>query len=195
MNHPSCNTHIMQPLPYRLFICGKGEVNGFASFGVTHLLSLEDPGTPKGTPMWFRGIHEQLHFHDVESTSEAATTQSIPPCLAKVRAILDFGQRCLDSSAASPPVTVLVHCHAGVSRSPAAAFALARQALGEGKEREALGYVLTVRPYGVPNSLVVRHADALLGARGALLRALAPLKDSIRRELEEAAAGPSVHGI
>lgn len=185
----------MHPLPYRLFICGKGEVNGFASFGVTHLLSLEDPGTPKSTPMWFRGVHEQLHFHDLENTVETAVIAGTPPCQEKVRAILAFGQRCLDSSATAQPVTVLVHCYAGVSRSPAAAFALARQALGDGKEREALQYVLTVRPYGVPNSLVVRHADALLGARGRMLRALAPLKDSIRRELEEAAAGPVDQGI
>lgn len=195
MNHPCRNAHMIHPLPYRLFVCGKGEVNGFASFGVTHLLSLEDPGTPKGTPMWFRGVHEQLHFHDLETAVETSTILGTPPCQEKVQAILDFGQRCLASSTASPPVTVLVHCYAGVSRSPAAAFALARQALGEGKEREALQYVLTVRPFGVPNSLIVRHADALLGAGGGMLRALAPLKDSIRRELEDATASPLAKGI
>lgn len=184
----------MQPLPYRLFICGKGEVNGFASFGVTHLLSLEDPGTPKGTPMWFRGVHEQLHFHDLETTANTSTNPGTPPCQEKVRAILDFGQRCLAASTTPQPVTVLVHCYAGVSRSSAAAFALVRQALGKGKEHEALAYVLTVRPRGVPNSLIVRHADALLGADGGMLRVLAPLKDSIRRELEEAADRPSNQG-
>ena len=185
----------MKPLPYRLFICGKGEVNGFASLGVTHLLSLEDPGTPKATPMWFRGVHEQLQFHDVENAIEPAGIQGTPPCPEKVRAILQFGQRCLVEANAPKTVTVLVHCHAGVSRSPAAAFVLARQALGPGREHEALEYVRTMRPYGVPNSLIVRHADALLEAGGGMLRALAPMKDSLRRELEEQGTGPFAKGI
>lgn len=185
----------MKALPYRLFVCGKGEVNGFASLDVTHLLSLEDPGTPKVTPMWFRGVHEQLQFHDVENAAEATSIQGTPPCREKVRAILQFGQRCLVAAGDPKPVTVLVHCFAGISRSPAAAFVLARQALGHGSDHEALEHVRTVRPHGVPNSLIVRHADALLDAGGGMLRALAPMKDSLRRELEEQKASQFAKGI
>lgn len=175
----------MKPMPYRLFICGKREVDGYAGFGVTHILSLEDPGTPKKTPSWFQGIHEQLHFNDVENAAESAVVQGAMPSLEHVRRIVRFGERCLAASDSAEPATVLVHCFAGVSRSPAAAFVLASQAFGKGLEKEALELVLGIRPGAIPNSLVVRHADELLGADGALIRALAPMKDLLRRQLDD----------
>lgn len=174
----------MNPLPYRLFICGKAEVHGFAGSRLTHLLSIEDPGTPKATPMWFRGLHEQIHFNDVENDREAASLAGKLPCRQTVQAILNFGERCLGRSKASEPITAVVHCFAGVSRSPAAAFILASQALGEGREEEALRFVLSLRPQAIPNGLVVRLADDLMGAEGRLVRALAPMKESLRQELE-----------
>lgn len=174
----------MNPLPYRLFICGKAEVHGFAGSRLTHLLSIEDPGTTKATPMWFRGWHEQIHFNDMEKDRESATMDGKLPCRNSVQAILNFGERCLRQSGSNEPVTAVVHCFAGVSRSPAAAFILACQALGEGREEEALRYVLSLRPQAIPNGLVVRLADELMGTEGRLIRALAPMKESLRQELE-----------
>lgn len=175
----------MKPMPYRLFVCGKREVDGYAGIGLTHILSLEDPGTPKRTPSWFHGIHEQLHFNDVESAAAAAAVQGSMPCRENVQKIVQFGQRCLATSGSAEPATVLVHCFAGVSRSPAAAFVMASQAFGKGMEKEALEYVLEIRPVAIPNALVVRHADELLGANGALIRAMAPLKEQLRRQLDD----------
>lgn len=174
----------MNPLPYRLFICGKAEVHGFAGSRVTHLLSIEDPGTPKATPMWFRGVHEQVQFNDAENNRESAMVGGKLPCRQTVQTILSFGDRCLSRTKAAEPVTLLVHCFAGVSRSPAAAFVLASQALGEGREEEALRFVLSLRPQAIPNGLVVQIADELIGAQGRLVRALAPMKESLRQELE-----------
>lgn len=174
----------MKPLPYRLFICGKHEVRGFAASGLTHMLSLEDPETPKATPAWFKGIHVQLHFHDVESNAEARTLRAQEPTRDHVAEILQFGQRCLVSRDSSHPITLLVHCYAGASRSTAAAYALACQALGKGEEAAALEYVLRLRPEAFPNLLIVKHADELLTLGGNMVKALAPLRKSFSQAVD-----------
>jgi len=175
----------MKSLPYRLFICGKHEVRGFAASGLTHILSLEDPETPKETPSWFKGIHVQLHFHDVESASEARTLRATQPNLEHVAEILRFGRRCLDNTDSTRPATLLVHCYAGASRSTAAAYALACQALGKGEEASALEYVIRLRPEAFPNLLIVKHADELLALGGNMLRVLAPLRKNFSQIVGE----------
>jgi predicted protein tyrosine phosphatase len=173
--------NVMSRLPYRLSVCPKRLVDDYRGEGVTHLLSLEDPGTPKGTPAWFKGIHRQHHFHDVESVQEAESLNAVPPTEAQVALILAFGEECLKSIGKSP-VHLLVHCFAGASRSPAACYVLAARALGRGHAAEALQLVLKLQPEAFPNALIVRHADKLLGFEGELMGALKPL----RREFNDA---------
>lgn len=160
-------------LPYRVSVCGKNELGRFAGEAVTHLLSLEDPGTPKETPRWHAGPHAQLLFHDV-GRREAARVGATAPTEAQVRAILEVGARCLQA-ARERRLHLLVHCYAGSSRSGAAAYALVAQAMGPGREAEALAHVLEIRPVVLPNRLIVRYADAALGRGGALVRATEPL--------------------
>jgi predicted protein tyrosine phosphatase len=62
---------------------------------------------------------------------------------------------------------------------------LACQALGHGREREALDYVLRLRPQAVPNAFVVNLADQLLAAEGRLVKATAPLRASLRQQLDD----------
>ena len=159
-------------LPFRLSICGKSEADGFAGRGVTHILSLEDPQTPKRTPAWFRGVHWQLQFHDVESAEEAQMLGGRAVTPRQVQAILDCGQQCLKASATGP-VHLLVHCGAGISRSTAAAYVIAASVLGSGHELEALRLIRRLRPEAFPNLLVVQQADRLLGRNGQLVSALA----------------------
>jgi predicted protein tyrosine phosphatase len=64
---------------------------------------------------------------------------------------------------------LLVHCHAGISRSGAMAYALLAEALGPGREAQALEELLAQRPIIVPNGRVVMLADQVLGRGGALL--------------------------
>jgi len=171
-------------MPYRLSVCGKGEIGNFACKGITHLLSLEDPQTPKETPTWFAGEHLQLHFHDVESVGEARLFFSCAPTRSQVAEILQFGERCLQASR-STNVHLLVHCFAGISRSTAASFALAAQALGPGCAEHALRAVQTVRREAYPNQLIVQYADQLLERNGELLRALEPLRISYSSMVDE----------
>ena len=69
---------------------------------------------------------------------------------------------------ASP--SLLVHCHAGMSRSPAIALAILAEWLGSGKEEEAVAELLKVVPLCTPNSLLVELADKFLGRNGELVK-------------------------
>ena len=69
----------------------------------------------------------------------------------------------------SPPLrqwelpTLLIHCRAGMSRSPAITLAIFADWLGEGREEEAVGELLKTAPLCTPNQLVVETADRVLG--------------------------------
>src|SRR6478735_7680336 len=65
----------------------------------------------------------------------------------------------------------LVHCHAGISRSQAAAAILMCQH-APGREEEAFLRLLELRKHGWPNTRMVEFADQLLKRDGALLRGL-----------------------
>jgi predicted protein tyrosine phosphatase len=67
-----------------------------------------------------------------------------------------------------PGERLLVHCHAGISRSSTVALAIIANRLGTGREEEALRLLLAIRPHAVPNLAVLRHADEILGNGGRL---------------------------
>ena len=174
----------MSRLPYRLSVCPKRLIDDYRKTSLTHLLSLEDPGTPKATPPWFNGSHQQFHFHDVESVREAEALNAVAPSEAHVASVLAFGDECLRVSRTAR-VHLLVHCFAGASRSTAACYALAARVLGRGHAAEALQIVLTLRPEAFPNSLIVRHADKLLGFDGELVSALKPLRKEFNQAVDD----------
>ena len=68
--------------------------------------------------------------------------------------------------------SLLIHCHAGMSRSPAIALAILADWLGEGREDEAVKELIKVAPLCTPNRLVVEIADGLLGRSNRLISAL-----------------------
>ncbi|HXI13004.1 MAG TPA: hypothetical protein VNM92_10190 [Thermoanaerobaculia bacterium] len=71
------------------------------------------------------------------------------------------------------PGAVLIHCHAGVSRSSAAAYIILSMVLGPGRETEALERVFAARSIAVPNRRMVEIADRLLSRQGAMIAELA----------------------
>lgn len=90
------------------------------------------------------------------------------PTMVDVAFVLSFGRRLRREGRR---LRVLIHCHAGISRSPAAALALLADALGPGREAEAVETIYASIPCCLPNSLMVRDADRLLGAGGRLAAA------------------------
>jgi predicted protein tyrosine phosphatase len=74
---------------------------------------------------------------------------------------------------------ILVHCRAGVSRSTALAIAIVAQHSRPGLEKQAVAHVRTVRPQLIPNFLIVKLADEILGRNGKLVAAVAALRNVV----------------
>lgn len=126
------------------------------------VISIENPGARWGDRLRF---HEHPHpphlvlcFEDLD--------QPHPPIVTATEGGI---QAALDFARDRPDASLLIHCHAGISRSTAIAIAIIADRLGPGREDEALSALLTLQPEAVPNLLVVQHADRLLGRNGALL--------------------------
>ncbi len=152
---------IEERLPFKISVCGRGELGQFRDAGVTHLLSIDAPGAPTPAPSWFTGVHRNFSFADVDSRIMARAYGVAAPTRSDVEGILAFGRACLEASHRGA-VHLVIHCMAGVSRSPAAAYAIVCMLLGPGSEQQALDYVLQIRPCAYPNRLMVKYADQIL---------------------------------
>lgn len=154
--------------PFRISVCGIEELTGHCETGVSHVLSILDPEWPVPEAFGAFGEHAklELRFHDVIEPDVPATQ---PPGEEHVSALLAFGR---DLTAEPPPEAhLLVHCHAGVSRSTAAmALVLAQGLPGIDAER-IFAEVLRIREKAWPNLRMVEMGDRLLGRGGALVAA------------------------
>lgn len=102
--------------------------------------------------------HFAARFHDLEVDAPGYTA----PTLDDMRASLAHSAGLTDDD------RLLIHCHAGKSRSPAMALGVL---VGAGLAPEqALAEVLRLRPFVIPNRLMVGMLDQLLGQEGALIR-------------------------
>ena len=156
----------VEPLvPYRLTICGLDELAGFAGAGVSHVLSILDPDWPAPAALGAYGPHHHVvrRFHDVADAAPDVDA----PAVADVDAILAWS----DVLGADAAAHALVHCHAGVSRSTAAAVILLTRH-NPGREAEAFEAVARLRPRSWPNRRLLAIADRRLGRDGALVAAL-----------------------
>ncbi len=151
--------------PFTVTICGIPELPQHVGASVTHVLSIIDTHEPRPPALdGYRDIeHELIRFDDIVAEYpgfEACTQQHIEK-------LLKFGERVH----ARPDGHVLVHCHAGISRSTAAAAILMSQ-FTPGNEEEAFLKLLELRKHGWPNTRMVEFADRLLNRRGALMEGL-----------------------
>ena len=155
-------------VPFDFAICGIDELGGYCAVGVTHLLSILDPIFPDPEALGAFGDHRRLalRFHDVIDERDGM----IAPQMVDVERLLRFGRDMTATPAAKP--YLLVHCHAGVSRSTAAMFLLLAQARPDRPAAEALDALRQVRPGAWPNLRLVEYGDALLGRGGELVAAL-----------------------
>jgi len=146
-------------------ICGLDELGLHRQAGVTHVLSILDPGWPEPVEFGLWEAHDRLllRFYDVIEPSDRME----PPGSDHVAAILEFGR----SLPKDRPVRLLVHCHAGVSRSTASAILLLAQRNPARDPNEIVGEVARQRPQAWPNLRIVEIGDRLLGRGGALVAA------------------------
>lgn len=157
----------------RLTICGLAELDLHRARGVTHVLSIMDPDWPD--PVSF-GTYEPHHrtilrFHDAIESGDG----TVLPERLHVEHVVAFGQRIVTDLTPRGAGHVLVHCHAGVSRSTAAMttlLAMADPAAGEDKLFERL---VAIRPQAWPNLRMIEFADGMLGREGRLVAAVGRL--------------------
>lgn len=88
----------------------------------------------------------------------------IAPSLEHVTQAIEFARQHKDGK-------LLVHCAAGVSRSPATALAIIADRLGAGRETEAVEYLFSTFASIEPNERVVACADRILERDRALTAA------------------------
>ena len=64
--------------------------------------------------------------------------------------------------------SILIHCHAGISRSSAIALAIIAKKIGKGKEREPIKILEQINPHARPNKSIVWLTDEILERYGKL---------------------------
>lgn len=155
-------------VPFGLTVCGLDELCDFGGGKVSHVLSILDPDHPEPTAFGAYGEHErlELRFHDIIDP----TRGQIAPQRADVERILAFGRDLL-----AEPVDcrhLLVHCHAGISRSTAALTMILAQSQPDRPAADAMAAVAAIRSKAWPNLRMIEIADDLLGRNGDLVDAV-----------------------
>lgn len=160
--------------PFAVAVCGIEELAGHGTLGATHVLSILDPDHPVPEAFGAFGEHTklELRFHDIVDPRPG----EIVPTRTHVDAVLAFG-RTLRTERAS----LLVHCHAGISRSTASMALLIAQAVPGMSAADVLRAVHGVREKAWPNLRLIELGDAALDRGGALVAATHALH---RRQLE-----------
>jgi len=153
------------PASFRVTICGIPELGEHCAAGVTHVLSILDPEWPEPPAFAEFAPHRRLslRFHDVIEPAAGR----IAPGRDDVARLLAFGSEL----GGAPRSHLLVHCHAGVSRSTAAAVLILAQAHPERPAREAFDRVAQMRPRAWPNLRILEFGDALLDRDGEIITA------------------------
>jgi len=151
---------------YRLTICGIPELGEHCAAGVTHVLSILDPEWPDPPDFAEFAPHRRLalRFNDIIEP----TFGRVMPSRTDVERLLEFGRELQ----AAPQRHLLVHCHAGVSRSTAAAALILAQAHPERPARAALDAVAALRPRAWPNLRILEFGDELLCRNGEIVAAV-----------------------
>jgi predicted protein tyrosine phosphatase len=165
--------------PFKITVCGIEELASHCEVGVSHVLSILDPDWPVPEAFGAFGEHAklELRFHDVIEARDAGTVAPQPEHVAD---ILSFGRQF--SAQQEQDTHLLVHCHAGVSRSTAAMTLILAQAVPEVPADRILREVLRIRPQAWPNLRMLEFGDAMLVRRGELVAAAAGV---YRRQLDE----------
>ena len=155
------------PAPFKITVCGIDELVGHGSAGVSHVLSILDPGWPVPSAFGSYGEHErlELRFHDVIDEVAGA----IVPQPEHVQQLLAFGRDLVNEPREA--AHLLVHCHAGVSRSTGSMAVILAEAMPRSPASAVFDEVLGIRPGAWPNLRIVEIGDALLKRNGELIAA------------------------
>ena len=134
-----------------------------AAHGAGHLVTLATLGSAVERPAAIRPEHHlRVGFSDIVAPLEG----HLPPGEAHVRAVLDF------ATAWPREWPMVIHCYAGISRSTAAAYAVACALRPSVDEADLARELRHLAPSATPNWLFVEIADRLLGREGRMSAAV-----------------------
>jgi predicted protein tyrosine phosphatase len=155
--------------PFRVTICGIPELGEHCAAGVTHVLSILDPEWPDPPAFAEFAPHHRLslRFNDIIELESGR----LAPTRDDVARLLAFGRELYDPAGSH----LLVHCHAGVSRSTASAALILAQAHPDRPAADVLQEVSRMRPRAWPNLRILEFGDALLGRNGEIVAAVAAI--------------------
>ena len=116
-----------RPYPRTLTVCGLDELDGHSARGVTHVLSILYPEWPEPEAFSAFEPHARatFRFHDAIEPGPGV----VLPQKSDIEAMLAFGR-----DAGRDPSHLLIHCHAGISRSTAAMLMILAQAFPDEPE-------------------------------------------------------------
>jgi predicted protein tyrosine phosphatase len=154
-------------LPFAVTICGIDELIDHSAVGVSHVLSILDPEREEPDVFGSFGEHArlELRFHDV--LDEKPGFEAPQP--HHIDALLAFGRELAGGSTGG--AHLLVHCHAGVSRSTAATLLLLAQACPDLSAATLMDEVGRIRSKAWPNLRMMELGDARLSRGGTLVGA------------------------
>ncbi|HTK36468.1 MAG TPA: hypothetical protein VL358_14445 [Caulobacteraceae bacterium] len=147
-----------------LIVCPLSQVESvIAARAPSHLVTLLDPSYLIATPPGLAPErHLKLGVNDVVEQTEGRICADSPT----IARLLAFGA---GWDGAQP---MLIHCWAGISRSTAAAFALACQRDPEAPELKIAEALRAASAVAHPNRRIVALADALLDRGGRMVEAI-----------------------
>lgn len=162
---------------FKLTICGLDELSCQYVPGVTHVLSILDPGWPEPEPIRNFDLNRRLklNFHDVIAPIAGWTA----PERCDVELLLAFGRNLGemtgDARLKASETHLLIHCHAGLSRSTAAAILLLVQHEPHRATHDVVRQVIRLRPRAWPNLRIIKIGDRLLGRDGEIVASVSML--------------------
>ena len=160
----------------QVFVCPREWTHATERFTPEHMLSLQNPGADVSAlrPPW---VVPENHYVAFFLDVDVAGHREAPGAAAVGELVAWLAPRCGPGSEAR----LLIHCDAGLGRSPAAAYVAWAIHLGSGREAEAFVAMRRscLETRLVPNTILVAHADAALGRGGALRRPLTAWNDRV----------------
>ena len=113
--------------------------------------------------------HFGIGFHDIEQPEQGKTE----PSREHIEKLIEFAA----GRSRAGAKRFLIHCGAGVRRSPAAAFIVSILVRQDDPVRAA-HVLFEAAPFADPNMLMIKHADTLGGYSGEAIRAVEAARGS-----------------
>ncbi len=151
----------------RLYVCSLTKVvETVRTNGARSLVTILTAGASMARPS---EIAPQRHLRIAVSDIEAPVEGHILPAPDHIEQLLAF------AAAWDRREPLVIHCYAGVSRSPAAAFIAACALSPQRSELEVARDLRRASPTATPNVRLVAIADRILDRRGRMVQAIAEI--------------------